>query len=113
METENQITEGRDHQAAVMQHVVVVGKHDYILENTQRILREAGFSTSGSTEVSIVLRELESATPAVLLIGGGVHPNDRLALLAFAHTRKASMKVVEHFGGPATIVPEVKAALGL
>jgi len=112
METENQITSGRANEAAVMQHIVVVGKHDYILENTQRILREAGFSTSGSTEVSIVLRELETADPAVLLIGGGVLPNDRIALLAFVHTRKASIKVVEHFGGPATIVPEVKAALG-
>lgn len=111
METEKQFTESQGRAAASVQHVVVVGKHDYILENTQRILREAGYSTSGSTEVAQVIRELESAEPAVLLIGGGVHPNDRLSLLAFVHTRKPALKVVEHFGGPATIVPEVKSAL--
>ena len=47
-----------------------------------------------------------------VLMGGGVDPHDRMEIKSLVAKDFPNAKVIEHFGGPATIITEVKTALG-
>jgi hypothetical protein len=47
-----------------------------------------------------------------VLIGGGVDPHDRLKIQELVKADVPHVKVIEHFGGPATILNEIRSALG-
>jgi PleD family two-component response regulator len=91
--------------------IVVVGKHEYILENTERLLQKEGFETVGFTFLAEALDYIRMNPIEGVLIGGGVDPHDRLQVSELVKTTLPHVKLIEHFGGPATIVSEVKAAL--
>jgi hypothetical protein len=91
--------------------LVVVGKHDYIIENTERLLQKEGFETVGFTFLAEAMDYIRMNPIEAVLIGGGVDPHDRLQVTELVKSTLPQVKVIEHFGGPATIVPEVKKAL--
>lgn len=90
--------------------VYVVDKHEYVLENMRTILQKAGFETSGSTDPEKVMRTLRETSFDLLLLGGGIAPNHRMAYIEYIHNHKPEIRIVEHFGGPATILQEVNLA---
>ncbi|MBL7944080.1 MAG: hypothetical protein JNM00_15020 [Flavobacteriales bacterium] len=92
-------------------HILVLGRHQYLLENVQKILHSAGYESSGFLEREEAEEFLRMNHVDVLLVGGGVEPHERQGLIAFVRTEFPAIKVVEHFGGPATILPEIKSIL--
>lgn len=93
--------------------LVVFGKHEYIVENAERLLKAASFETVGFVSLEETMTYLRANTVDGTLIGGGVDPHDRLALVNMIKEEFPAVKVIEHFGGPATIVPEVQKAMAV
>lgn len=93
--------------------VLVVGRRDYVLETLGGLLSRAGYSVLTEMEDEHVIKTLKSKSPDVLLIGGGVEPNSRLGFRRFIVSQMPLVKIVEHFGGPATLVSEVNQAVGI
>ncbi len=91
--------------------ILVVGNHEYILKNVETILRKAGYETAGSTEVEEALEYIRQNTPDAVLIGGGVDPHVRMRIRELVSKEYSTVRVIEHFGGPATILSEVEAVL--
>jgi DNA-binding NtrC family response regulator len=92
-------------------HIVVIGQHDYILQNVENILNKAGYSTRGFLNSEEAAEYVRMNQVDLVLMGGGVNPNDRISLRKMIEQEFAHIKVVEHFGGPATILPEIEEAL--
>ncbi len=92
--------------------VLVVGNHDYILRNVESLLQKAGFETAGHTEEEQALDYIRYNPLDAVLIGGGVDPHVRLKISQLVKADFPSVKLIEHFGGPATILTEVQSALG-
>ena len=100
-------------QAEKAAEVLVVGKHEYVLEKVEGILKGKGYSTAGSVEYDEVLKLLRDKEIDLLFIGGGIPPHERMGYLEFVQSQKPDVRVVEHFGGPATILKEVAEALSI
>ncbi|MFN8699071.1 MAG: hypothetical protein ACK5XQ_07075 [Flavobacteriales bacterium] len=97
---------------AKTRRVLVVGNHDYILRNVESLLQKAGFETAGHTEEEQALDYIRYNPLDAVLIGGGVDPHVRLKISQLVKSDFPSVKLIEHFGGPATILTEVQSALG-
>ena len=93
--------------------VLVVGRRDYVLETLGGLLERAGYSVVTAMEDNQVIKQLKMVKPDLLIIGGGVEPNSRLVFRRFVVSQMPSTKIVEHYGGPATLVSEVNQALGV
>lgn len=100
-------------QADKVAQVLVVGKHEYVLEKVEGILNGKGYHTLGSVEYDEVLKLLRDSEIDLLFIGGGIPPQERIGYLEFVQSQKPDIRVVEHFGGPATILTEVAEALSI
>jgi DNA-binding NtrC family response regulator len=96
---------------SVKKHIVVFGKHDYILKNVEDLLAKADFTTSGFTALPDALDYIKMNPLDAVFIGGGVDPHDRMEIQKLVSTDFPHVKMIEHFGGPATIITEVKSAL--
>ena len=92
-------------------HALVFGKHDYIVSNVQSQLEKAEFRCAGSVVLSEALEYLKNNHPQLIVIGGGVDPHDRIKIQNSIKLWSLSTRVVEHFGGPATVLGEVREAL--
>lgn len=92
-------------------HILVYGKHDYILKNVQDLLSKSGFTSVGYTNLPEATDYLRLNTVNAVLIGGGVDPHDRLELKKLNDTLSSKAIFVEHYGGPATIISELNDAL--
>ena len=92
--------------------LVVFGKHDYIVENAVNMLTKNGYQATGFTGVDEVIQHLSTSTLDAIFIGGGVDPHDRLAIKNIVDTQHGHIKMIDHFGGPATILAEVAQAIG-
>ncbi|MDZ4751098.1 MAG: hypothetical protein SGI87_05745 [Flavobacteriales bacterium] len=92
-------------------HITVIGQHDYILQNVENILSRAGYSTRGFLNTEEAAEYIKMNPVDLVFIGGGINPNDRIALRKMIESDFAIIKVVEHFGGPATIITEIEEAL--
>lgn len=93
--------------------VLVVARRDYVIETLGGLLTRSGYSVLTAMEDERVIKLLKSKSPDVLLIGGGVEPNSRLGFRRFIVSQMPLVKIVEHFGGPATLVSEVDQAIGI
>ena len=90
--------------------IVVFGKHDYIVENSQNLLNKGGYTTSGFVEVAGAIEFLKSQPVDAVFMGGGVDPHDRIAIKAVIDADFPHVKIIDHFGGPATILTEAENA---
>lgn len=91
--------------------VLVVGRRDYIIDNVKKILLPKGFDVQGAMSDDDVLERLKTKTVDVLFIGGSVEPNSKRDFAEWIHNFCPNTKMIEHFGGPATILLEVQQAL--
>ena len=85
-------------------HALVFGKHEYIVSNVKSQLEKAEFRCSGSVVLSQALDYLKNHQPQLIVIGGGVDPHDRLKIQNTIKQWSLPTQVVEHFGGPATVL---------
>jgi hypothetical protein len=93
-------------------HALVFGKHEYIVSNVKSQLERAAFKCSGSVVLAQALEYLKTNQPQLIVIGGGVDPHDRIKIQNSIKALELSTRVVEHFGGPATVLNEVRQVLG-
>jgi len=92
-------------------HILVFAKHDYVVSNANMILAKGGFAIHGFILLAEAIDYVRTSSIDVVLIMGGVDPHDKLALEATIKEFAAHAKIVEHFGGPATLLHEVLTAL--
>lgn len=92
-------------------HVLVVGRRDYIIDNVRKILAPKGFEVFAAMNDNDVFDTLKSKSIDVLFLGGSVEPNSKRDFAEFIEEHCPNTKMIEHFGGPATILSEVQAAL--
>ncbi len=97
---------------SIKKHIVVYGKHEYILINVQNLIDKADMTSIGFTVLEETLDYIRMNPLDAVLIGGGVDPHDRQKILETAKADLPHVKVIEHFGGPATILKEIRAAIG-
>lgn len=99
-------------QLNTQKHVVVYGKHEYILNNVQNLINKANMTSSGFTSLEETLDYMRMNPLDAVFIGGGVDPHDRSKILELVKADVPHVKVIEHYGGPATILSEIRNALG-
>lgn len=92
-----------------LKQIVVFGKHDYIVKNTQSTLEKANYNVVGFTELDNARMYLEANPCDLLFFAGAVDPHDRIALKTVIDKERPEAKLLDHFGGPATILTEVEA----
>jgi len=92
-------------------HALVFGKHEYIVSNVKTQLEKAEFRCAGSIMLTQALEYLKTNSPQLLVIGGGVDPHDRIKIQDSIKAWGLNTQIVEHFGGPATVLSEVRSAL--
>ena len=92
-------------------HALVFGKHEYIVTNVKSQLEKAEFKCSGSVVLTQALEYLKTNQPQLIVIGGGVDPHDRIKIQNSIKEWAIPTRIVEHFGGPATVLNEVRDAL--
>jgi hypothetical protein len=91
--------------------VLVFGKHDYIVSNVKAQLEKAEFICSGSVVLAQALAFIENSQPQLVVMGGGVDPHDRIKIQNSIKAWSLNTRIVEHFGGPATVLAEVRGAM--
>ncbi len=92
-------------------HALVFGKHEYIVSNVKTQLEKAEFNCAGSVVLAQALEYLKMNQPQLIVIGGGVDPHDRIKIQNSIKAWSLPTRIVEHFGGPATVLNEVREAL--
>ena len=92
-------------------HALIFGKHDYIVNNVQTHLEKAEFRCACTVVLAQALDYLKNNQPQLIVIGGGVDPHDRIKIQNSIKEWSLTTRVVEHFGGPATVLQEVREAL--
>ena len=109
---EEKIQENIEQAISVKKQIVVYGKHDYIVKNVLDLLSRADYAGAGYTNLEETLDHIRMSSFDAVIIGGGVDPHDRQQIKDLVANDYKHARVVEHYGGPATIIPELKSALG-
>jgi DNA-binding NtrC family response regulator len=91
-------------------HILILGKHQYMVENLQQLLSKAGYKVAGFHEVEKALEEYKNTDLDMLVFTGAVSPNDFSDMLKWKEEQFPQSLVFEHHGGPATLVDEINAA---
>ena len=93
--------------------VLVFGRTPEMMQRVIEALDEAGFPAFGVSDDGDALDAVAAERFDVLVIGGGVEPKPRKAVLERVGELKPWVKVVEHRkADPSAVVGEVRAALG-
>ncbi|MCC6600054.1 MAG: hypothetical protein IT223_05200 [Crocinitomicaceae bacterium] len=89
-------------------HLLVFGKHDYIVQNAETLLRKEAYSTVGFVEVDKAIEYIRTKPVDGILFSGGVDPHHKQELKDIVNKDFKNIRLMEHFGGPATILDEVR-----
>lgn len=89
--------------------ILILGKHQYMVDNIQSILEKGGFSVVGYAAVEQILEEYQSETLDMIVFTGAVSPSDESDLIQWKNEKFPSAMIFEHHGGPATVLEEVQA----
>jgi hypothetical protein len=92
-------------------NILVFAKHDYVASNATQLLEKGGFAPQGFVHLIEASDFIRSGAVDLVLIMGGVDPHVKMSLIQDLKEHSSQAKVVEHFGGPATILHEVLSAL--
>ncbi len=92
-----------------VQTVLVIGRKDYIVQTYSDIAQKEGYKVIVAYTDEEVYRALKSKSVNILLVSGGVEPNSKIAFREFIIQNGLSIRVVEHFGGPATLPNELQS----
>lgn len=93
--------------------VLVLGRRDYIVDALMNVVSREGFEVKGCMEDQDVMRLASKGKFDLLLISGGVEPNSRIMLKTFLSKTYPDIKVLEHFGGPATLPADLHRSFEL
>lgn len=96
------------------QTILVVGHRDYVVENVRTLLEREGFETHGLlSDQEDLQKRLTQHEYQLLLIGGGVDPHIKATIGTWLKEARPLVPMIEHSGGPATVLPEVRKMLSL
>ncbi len=109
---EEQVQESMEKVSPQPMNVLVFGKHDYIVNNTQTILSKGGYEVVCFVDRENARMYLTANPCDMIFFVGGVDPHDRLFLKGVIDESAPHVKLLDHFGGPATILQEVNTAFG-
>jgi len=91
-------------------HIVVYGKHGYIVDNITNLIEKAEYTATGFSLLAETMDYLRMNPFDAIVIGGGVDPHDRIAIQNLINSDFKHAKVIEHYGGPATVITELISA---
>ena len=92
--------------------VLIVGKHGYIVENVQRIVKGLGYDTVIMLEeYEDLIRRMLKYDYDLLIVVGSVEPHLSEDIVKSSKESKPNAKILVHHGGPATIPSEIKEIL--
>jgi len=91
-------------------HILILGKHQYMVDNLQNILSKEGYQVVGFDEVEKATEEYKPPHLDMLVFTGAVNPNDYSEMIKWKEEKFPSSLVFEHHGGPATLADEINAA---
>lgn len=103
--------EGPSAFSASKKQILIYGKHEYILSNVRSLLERSGYEALGFLILEELLDYMRMYSLDAVLIGGGVDPQDRRKITELVRSDLHHVKIIEHYGGPATILTELKIAL--
>jgi DNA-binding NtrC family response regulator len=89
--------------------ILVLGKHQYMVERIQSLLQGGGFAVQGFDDVDKVTEEYKESALDMVVFTGAVNPTDESVLLTWKNEKFPDALVFHHHGGPATVLDEVKA----
>ena len=88
-------------------HILILGKHQYMVENLQSLLTSAGYIVAGFSEVEKAMEEYKALELDMIVYTGAVNPKDFSQLTQWKDSRFPEALTFEHHGGPATLVKEI------
>lgn len=89
--------------------ILILGKHQYMVDNIQSILEKGGFSVVGYASVDQIIEEYKSETLDMIVFTGAVSPSDESELINWKNEQFPTALIFEHHGGPATVLEEVQS----
>ncbi len=98
---------------SVKKHIVVYGKYDYIVDNIRSLIEKADYTASGFSVFAETMDYLRMNAFDAVVIGGGVDPHDRIEIQKLIDADFKHAKLIEHYGGPATVITELTSAFTL
>lgn len=106
------MSEEQEIQPAKAKLVLIIGKHGYIVENVQRIVKGLGYDTVIMLEeYEDLIRRMLKYDYALLIVVGSVEPHLAEDIVNASRESKPNAKILEHHGGPATIPSEIEAVM--
>ncbi len=92
-----------------VKHILVLGKHQYMVDNIVGILSKGGYAVSGFDQVENIIEEYQPSQLDMIVFTGAVNPSDHSSLLTWKDEKFPHALIFEHHGGPATLLEEVQA----
>jgi hypothetical protein len=93
-----------------VQTVLIAGRKDYIVQSYSEIAKKEGYQVLTAFTDEEVYKLLKGKTVNILLVGGGVEPNSRIGYREFIMQNNLETRMIEHFGGPATLPQELQSS---
>ena len=91
--------------------VLVLSRQEYVIEKLTHLLTTHGYEATGCLADEQVLKTIGESDMQILLISGGFDPNRKMEIRKLISERPEPVVIVEHFGGPATLLQEIRNAL--
>lgn len=92
--------------------ILILGRNAGMMQQVLAFLQQEGFAnTKGVLSNEEVQTALLTRQYNVLIIGGGVDTETRNMIKQLIADKRIDIKLVEHFGNPATLVAEIKTAV--
>lgn len=93
-------------------HILVVGRNPEIMGRVRSLLDSGGYAHLGALTDEDAIQAIVTGSPDALLIGGGVEPASRAALIDAFQRHRPGRPVIEHAGGPWGLLEHIRAVLG-
>jgi len=93
-----------------MKTVLIFVKYETILDVIDSHLSEHNYETITTSEEEEAIEIIKNKDFDAILIGGGINKDSRQKVLDIIKEEKPETKIVEHYGGPYTVIDSVKAA---
>jgi len=91
-----------------VKHILILGKHQYMVENIQTILSKGGYEVRGFDQVETIIEEYQPTQLDMIVFTGAVNPSDFSSLISWKNEKFPDALIFEHHGGPATVLGEVQ-----
>lgn len=93
-----------------MKTILIFVKYETIMDVIDSHLSEHNYETITTADEEEAIEIIKNKDFDAILIGGGVGKEIRQNILDTLKSEKPDAKIVEHYGGPYTVIDSVKAA---